>query len=51
MLKYEYVKMYFGRRYRVPLGKHNHYKHSFVSLSVKLINEWLLDDREVGDTR
>lgn len=40
----EYVLMNSGRRYRVPLCRHNRYKHSFVPLSVKLINEQLGQD-------
>ena len=35
----EYSLLNSGRRYRVSLCKHNRYKHSFIPLSVKLINE------------
>lgn len=35
----EYQLLQSGRRYRVPLCKHNRYKHSFVPVSVKQVNE------------
>lgn len=41
VLHSEYTLMNSGRRYRVPLCRHNRYKHSFVPLSVKLINKQL----------
>lgn len=34
----EYQLLSSGRRYRVPLCNHNRYKHSFVPVSVKLLN-------------
>lgn len=37
----EFSLMNSGRRYRVPLCKHNRLKHSFVPTSIRLINEQL----------
>ena len=39
VLNQEYVLMRSGRRYRTPQCKYNRYKHSFVPLSIKLLNE------------
>lgn len=43
VLKGEYELMNSGKRYKppVPLCNHNHYKHSFVPLSINLINKQL----------
>ena len=37
----EYVLLNSGRRYRVPLCKHNRLKNSFVPLSINLLNKRL----------
>ena len=39
VLNQEYVVMRSGRRYRTPKCKYNRYKHSFVPLSIKLLND------------
>ena len=39
VLNQEYVMMRNGRRYRTPPCKYNRYKHSFVPLSIKLLND------------
>ena len=39
VLNPEYVIMRTGRRYRTPTCKYNRYKHSFVPLSIKLLND------------
>ena len=39
VLNQEYVLMRSGRRYRTPTCKYNRYKHSFVPLSIKLLND------------
>ena len=39
VLNCEYVLMRTGRRYRTPQCKYNRYKHSFVPLSIKLLND------------
>ena len=38
VLNPEYVLMRSGRRYRTPQCRYNRYKHSFVPLSIKLLN-------------
>ena len=39
VLNSEYVLMRTGRRYRMPKCRYNRYKHSFVPLSIKFLNE------------
>ena len=39
VLNPRYVLMRTGRRYRTPKCKYNRYKHSFVPLSIKLLND------------
>ena len=39
VLNCEYVLMRTGRRFRTPPCKYNRYKHSFVPLSIKLLND------------
>ena len=38
VLNSEYTLLNSGRRYRLPLCRHNRYKHSFVPVSTKLLN-------------
>lgn len=41
----EYVLLNSRRRFRVPLCKHNRFKHSFVPLSISLINGRLAESQ------
>lgn len=39
VLNGEYILLNSGRRFRLPLCKHNRYKHSFIPQSIKLLNK------------
>ena len=38
VLNSEYELMRSGRRYRMPQCKYNRFKHSFIPLSIKMLN-------------